>query len=188
MLSFMLLEQKIEIETDDLNFKTYPELASWAKKIGIMEKESKSNNIPELKDGEFAIPLKEKEKEKQLNIKTGRLKNKKVVKYLITNIKPEDRSLKNIPKYADNSPKLRFQDWLELKKSPKLYNKLDNMSWGWSPNGSCYGWSHRAVGEFKIGKEIKPDTIGNPKHNESWTIKTNEEAEMMAKLFASDVS
>ena len=44
------------------------------------------------------------------------------------------------------------------------------------------------INEFKIGKEINPDTCGNPKHNETWIIKTNEEVEMMAKLFASDVS
>ena len=109
MLSFILFEQKIEIETDDLNFKTYPELAKWAKKIGIMEHISKNSNMPQLKEGEYAIPKKEKSKERQLNVKTGRLKNKKIIKYEITNIKPEDRSFKNIPKYADKNLKLVFK-------------------------------------------------------------------------------
>jgi hypothetical protein len=115
------------------------------------------------------------------------IKKQKVTSWEITTIKPEDRTLKNLPKYANKKSKVRFQDWLELKKHPKLYEKFDDCSWGWSPNGKCYGWSHRAVHGFKIGDKIKKDTIGNTS-GEEWTIKTNEQAEKMAKLFAKDVA
>ncbi|MFW6247276.1 MAG: hypothetical protein ACOC22_03850 [bacterium] len=142
---------------------------------------------PELKEGQYAVPLRKKKKKKALNPKTNRMKNKKLTQWLVTKVKPEDRTLKNLPKYADGRPKVTFEQWLELKKSPVYYNKLNNVSWGWSPNGKCYGWSHRAIGSFSIGDEVKEDTIGNFKGGR-WKIKTNEEAERMAKEFAKDVS
>lgn len=59
-------------------------------------------------------------------------------------------------------------------------------SWGWSPNGKCYGWSHRAVYGFKIGDLIKSDTCGNESGKE-YVIKTKEQAEEVAKNFVEDV-
>ena len=137
---------------------------------------------------EYQVPLKEKKKEKHINPKTGRLKNKKLTKYMTTDIPPEKRTLKNIPKYSTGKSKVRFQDWLCLKKSPNLYDKHNDISWGWSPNGKCYGWSHRAVYGFNVGFKITKNTCGNTKKGQEWIIKTEKEAEMMAKLFAKDVS
>jgi len=172
-------------EQEDYPFKTVPELVRWAKKQKLIEKDKIRK--PELKEGEFAVRRKNIDKKPMLNKKTGRIKKQKVTSWEITTIKPEDRTLKNLPKYANKKSKVRFQDWLELKKHPKLYEKFDDCSWGWSPNGKCYGWSHRAVHGFKIGDKIKKDTIGNTS-GEEWTIKTNEQAEKMAKLFAKDVA
>src|SRR6056297_2124572 len=163
-------------------FETVPELLRWAKKQKLIAKGS-NRNRPILKEGEYAVPYKNCKKTPQLNIKTGRIKKLPEKKYYITTIIPKDRTLENIPKYADKKPKIRFQDWLELKKYPKLYNKLDDYSWGWSPNGKCYGWSHRAIHGFKIGDKIKPDTSGNWKQKE-WTIKKEWEVERLAKEFA----
>ena len=74
-----------------------------------------------------------------------------------------------------------------LKKSPKLYDKHDGCSWGRSPNSKIYGWSHRAVAGFKVGDKVTLDTGGNWK-KEVWTIKTEIDAERMAKEFARSVS
>jgi hypothetical protein len=187
MYSFILTEKKIEIDTDKIQFQTYPELVRWAKKIKIFPKETNKPNI-KLEDGEYAIPLKNKSTKKQLNIKTGRLKKVKQNNYIKTTIKPEDRTLKNIPLYADGKPKVRFQSWLNLVKSPKLYDKLNDVSWGWSSNGKCYGWSHRAIAGFKVGQTVPKDTSGNPTPGKEWVIKTKEQAEKMAKLFAQNIS
>jgi len=164
-------------------FQTVPELLRWAKKEGLFPKQTVKK--PELKDGEYAVPY--KVKEKKLNIKTGRQKKLPSMKFHITKVKPEDRTLKNIPKYADGRPKVKIKDWLELKKSPKLYDKLNDYSWGWSPNGKCYGWSHRAIHGFKVGDKIKKDSVGNNSSKE-WVIKNDKQAEEMAKKFAQDVS
>jgi len=174
------------IKLPEKKFTIIPDLVRWAKKNKLMDKDTQRPNI-DLTDGEYAVPLKEKSKIKKISIKTGRLKNHKTNKYEVTKIKPEDRSMKNLPKYANKKSKVRFQDWLMLKKSPKLYDKYNNYSWGWSPNGKCYGWSHRAMFGFKVGDKIKIDTIGNWK-KEVWTIKTEVDAERMAKEFARDVS
>jgi len=167
-------------------FETVPELLRWAKKQKLIAKETNRSKL-ELKEGEYAVPYKNPKKKPKLNIKTGRIKKMPDKKHFITNIKPEDRTLKNIPKYADNKPKVRFQDWLCLKKSPNLYEKLNNYAWGWSPNGKCYGWSHRAVHGFKIGDKVTPDTMGNWKQKE-WVIEKEWEVERLAKEFAKDVS
>lgn len=102
-------------------------------------------------------------------------------------INPEDRTLENRPKYSNGKSKISIQKWLVLKKSPEYYKGLKDYSWGWSPNGRCYGWSHRAVNSFAAGDKITNDTIGNWKGG-NWKIKTNEEAERMAKEFAKNVA
>ena len=141
----------------------------------------------------YRVPMKEKLKNKKMNPKTNRIKTFKTNKYLETNIKPEDRTLSNLPRYADRKPKVTFQQWLKIdgkKRNPSY----DTTSYGWSPNDSCYGWSHRAIHGFKVGDVIKPGSIGN-KYNgdenkkfEPYTIKTREEAEQHAIRFARDVS
>ena len=100
-------------------FETVPELLRWAKKQKLIAKEA-NRTKPELKEGEYAVPYKNPKKKPKLNIKTGRIKKMPDKKHFITNIKPEDGRLKNLPKYTDNKPKVRFQDWLCLKKSPNL--------------------------------------------------------------------
>jgi hypothetical protein len=191
------ITQLFELDLPSEKFKTYPELVRWAKKNNLMDKEV--HKPKGLKEGEWAIPLKEKSKVKKLNIKTGRLKNQKISKFEITKIPPEERTLKNLPRYANKKPKVRFQDWLCLKKPSDT-----NYSVGKSPNGEYYGWSHRAMNSFKIGDIIKPGDIGNKyqygktfNNNEEYekagkfkpyTIKTDEEAKEHAIRFAKDVS
>lgn len=175
-----------KVKLPNKKFTIVPDLVRWAKKYKLMDKDIQIPNI-NLKEDEFAVPRKNKSKVKKINVKTGRLKKHTVNKYEITKIKPEDRSTKNLPRYADKKPKVRFQDWLMLKKSPKLYEKHDDCSWGWAPNGKCYGWSHRAMYGFGVGDNIRKDTIGNWK-KEEWVIKTEVDAERMAKEFARNVS
>ena len=164
---------------------------------------------PILMDGQFAVAMKEKLKEHRMNPRTNRMKNFKKIKWYVTDIKPEDRTLKNLPRYATKKAKIRFQDWLMLDR-PKLSPNKYVHSVGRSPNGKVYGWSHRAIHGFKIGEIIKPDVIGNKyqygegfnnindetydkKYKEAgnfkpYIIKTEQEAEEHAIRFANDVS
>lgn len=64
---------------------------------------------------------------------------------------------------------------------------MNHVSWGWSPNGKCYGWSHRAIYGFQKGDKITKDTIGND-YGKEWKIETDQQAELMAKKFANGVS
>ena len=198
------------VKLPEKKFKTYPELVNWAKKNKLIDKESQKPK--NLNEGEYAIPLKGKSKVKKINIKTGRLKKHKITKFEITTIKPEDRTLKNLPRYADKKSKVRFQDWLVLKNT-----SVSKHSVGQSSNGKWYGWSHRAIYGFEIGKLIKPGSIGNKfeygdkqskKYNdlyekdpkkaneylkelkkfEPYEIKTDDEAKEHAIRFAKDVS
>jgi len=177
-----------------------------------------SSKKPELKEGEFAVQMKEKKKELLHNLKTGRMKKFKRSQWLVTKIPPEERTLKNRPKYADGKPKVTFQQWLQID-GKKRQSSHSNTSFGWAANGKCYGWSHRAISSFYIGKLIKPDHIGNKfeygkevdkKYNkimnkegyevaDKWRketlgnftpykIKTDQEAEEHAIRFAEDVS
>lgn len=99
-------------------------------------------------------------------------------KKLKTNIAPEKRSLKNLPRYADGKPKAKFQEWLEMKTTTGAV--------GLGSDGRWYGWSHRAVWGFKIGDKVKKgDIIFDGKEYE---IKTEEQAHEAAKKFADGVS
>lgn len=112
---------------------------------------------PELDDGEYAVARIEKHKERRLNPKTGRIKKFKTTRWMKTTIPPEERTLKNLPRDSKKKAKVRFQDWLELKNGSRSHHSV-----GQAPNGYWYGWSHRAIGTFHIGKEIKSaDIIGN---------------------------
>ncbi len=145
----------------------------------------------ELKKGEYAVPIIKKNVKKVINPATGRLKNKKITKYLKTNIAPEDRTLKNIPKYSNNKPKVKFQDWLQLRKPPDI--ETDGHSVGKAANGKWYGWSHRAIYGFTVGDVIKPNSIGNKykygeqvekKYDQIKKNKGSEEAEKYRKSLA----
>ena len=135
--------------------------------------------------GQYKVPLIDKQKDKLLNPKTNRIKTFKTTRYLFTDIPPDKRDFKNLPRYANKKPKVRFQDWLEID-AKKLQPTHSVTSWGWSPNGKCYGWSHRAVHGFSIDEVVKTDTLGNSSGQE-YVIKTKEQAEQAAKNFAKDV-
>jgi len=166
----------------------------------------------------YRVVMKEKLKNKKLNPKTNRIKTFKTNKYLETNIKPEDRTLSNLPRYADRKPKVTFQQWLMID-GKKRNLSYDTTSYGWAANDKCYGFSHRAIHGFYVGEIVKPGTIGNKneygkeidkKYNDMstkdgyevadkwrkelgknfkpYTIKTREEAEQHAIRFAKDVS
>jgi hypothetical protein len=136
--------------------------------------------------GKFKVPMINKEKEHRLNPRTNRMKNFKKTNYLYTDIEPKNRTFKNLPRYADNKPKVRFQDWFGIK-AEKINPSNSISTWGWGEDGKCYGWSHRAVHGFSIGEVVKPDTCGNEGGKE-YTIKTREQCEEAAKNFAKDVS
>lgn len=136
--------------------------------------------------GQYKVPMIDREKEKRLNPKTNRIKTFRNIRYLLTDIPPEKRDFKNLPRYATKKPKVRFTDWLEIDCQKRNPNH-SAYSWGWAPNGKCYGWSHRAVHGFAVGETVKPDTCGNDSKKE-YVIKTREQAEETAKKFADDVS
>jgi len=167
---------------------------------------------PELSEGEYAVAMKDKHRERRLNPRTNRMKKFKTTKWMITKIPPEERSLKNLPRYADKSAKVKFQDWLGLKSWG------DPHSTGMGTDNKFYGWSHRAIHGFYVGELIKSaDVIGNKytygkdideKYNrisnkygyqaaDTWrkelpfkqyTIKTDDDAKAHAERFARDVS
>lgn len=168
-----------------------------------------NEGMPELKDGQYAVPMAKKTKVPKLNPKTNRMKNSKITKYLVTDVPPEERSFKNLPRYADKTPKCTFTQWLGLKG-----NGSDGCK---GTDGKFYGWSHRAVYGFGVGDVIKPGHIGNKyqytkevqkKYNsiadkegyeaadkyynsitfEPYTIETEEEAKQHAIRFGRDVS
>jgi len=107
----------------------------------------------------FKVPKINREKYKKLNQKTNRMKTFKKVKYYSTDIRPEDRSFKNLPRYANKKPICRFQDWLGIKQDSEF--SKNGATGGLATNGKWYGWSHRAVYGFKKGDVIKPGHIGN---------------------------
>jgi hypothetical protein len=135
--------------------------------------------------GQYKVPMIGKLKTHKLNPKTNRMKNFRTYKYLFTDIPPEKREFNNLPRYSTKKPKVRFQDWLEIdaKKRQPSHSAL---SWGWAPNGKCYGWSHRAVHGAKIGDVVKPGDIASG--GKTFTLKTKEDVENYAKAFADDVS
>ena len=71
--------------------------------------ESYLNHIQE---NEFEIPMKDSK-----------------IKKFKTNIPPEKRTFKNLPRYSNKKPKVRFQDWLCLKNTSKSHYSV-----GQSPN------------------------------------------------------
>lgn len=128
---------------------------------------------------------------------------------LMTKIPPNERSFKNLPRDSKGNPKVRFQDWLEMKGGSDGAKASD---------GKWYGWSHRAVAGFGVGDVVKPGHIGNKYQYsddakkkymsimdkdgyeaadkyldslgnfEPYTIKSDDEAREHAYRFAMDVS
>lgn len=113
----------------------------------------KEDSIPDLNDGEYAIPYRKREKVRKLNKRTNRMRNSKIVKYFKTDIPPDKRTLENLPRYSDGSTKCTFQQWLGLRG-----NGSDGCK---GYDGRYYGWSHRAIASFGVGDVIKGDMIGN---------------------------
>ena len=178
-------------------------LVKWAKSKSIIPKEKR--HALELKDNEFAVKMIKKSKIKKINPKTGRLKNKNKPNYLKTTIKPEDRTFKNLPRYASSGndkkgkAKVRFQDWLVFKPILSKENP-GKYSVALASDGKYYGWSHRAVHGFVIGDIIKPGNIGNKYRTRNssldedkqesfkpYIIKTDKEALEHAIRFAKEV-
>ena len=95
-----------------------------------------------------------------------------------TDISPEDRTTKNLPRFANGKAKVKFQDWLCLKTIGNSVGK--------SPNGKWYGWSHRAMYGFGIGDKVKKGDCAYT--NKEYTIKTDEQAKQTAINFADSVS
>jgi len=105
------------------------------------------------------------------------LKTKGGKKYTTT-IPPSERTMDNIPEYANGKTRVKFQDWLEM--DPVTH------STGKGCDGKWYGWSHRAVYGFKVGDKIKKgDCAYNGKE---YTIETEAQAKKAAEDFAESVS
>jgi hypothetical protein len=103
---------------------------------------------------------------------------------ITTNIAPEKRTLKNLPRDSKGKPKCRFTDWLGLK---------GNGSKG--HDGKYYGWSHRAITGIGVGDTIGPDHIAHKdadkkekKDRKPYKIKSEKEAQEHAKRFMKQVS
>jgi hypothetical protein len=174
-ISFLFEESIHDIiknNKDNIEPTTAYDLVKTAKKHGIVEK-NKQQEI-ELKDGEYKVPTKGKDKKFIRNPFTGRMKGKKLTKYIITKIPPEDRTFKNKP---DN---VRFQDWLLIKSNGGLGKSAADNKW--------YGWSHRAVSGFGIGDTVKPGTCGFDDLKTPFIIKTDDQAKEVAKKFHNGVS
>ena len=129
-----------------------------------------------------------------------------------TDIKPADRSFKNLPKYkGTDKSRVRFQDWLEIKgeggRNPgdcKKGQSPQPHSHGRAANGKWYGWSHRAVYGFKTGDKVEGDSGAkkvdypklpdgnndwdNGKYEDDFTIRDDDHAKEVAIRFADSVS
>lgn len=98
-------------------------------------------------------------------------------KMITTSIEPSKRTFKNLPRYSDKKPKVRFQDWLEMTDLKHATGKGSDGKW--------YGWSHRAVHGFAVGDKIKKgDIIFKGKE---YTIQTEDDAKKAAFEFADAV-
>lgn len=132
----------------------------------------------------FRIPMREKQKHKKLNPKTNRMKNFKKTRYLDTEVPPEKRTFKNLPRYADGRPKVTFQQWLMIKTEPHEHASIGKSQ----ADGKWYGWSHRAVHGFKIGDKIEGDNLAKKEGEKDYTIETEEQAKQAAINFSDGVS
>jgi len=139
----------------------------------------------------YRVPMIKKEKNRKINPKTNREKTFRKIMYHETDIPPEKRTFENLPRYADKSSKVRFQDWL-LIKPEKIHPEHSACSFGKSDadGKTWWGWSHRSVYGFKPGDEITDKVSGFEymKQKSPFTIKNDKEARDVAIAFAKSVS
>ena len=157
-----------------------------------------------LKTDTYKIPMLHRKKEKHLNPKTNRMKNKHLTLYHETDIIPKDRTFKNLPRYADKKPKVDFKEWLLIKAQKRNSTHVVPSMGKSEADGKWYGWSHRAVYGFKVGDEIKGNSMAkkvlypklpdgtsdwdNGNYESDFTIKTELQAKQCAIRFADSVS
>ena len=92
----------------------------------------------------FEVPMIKKEKFKKLNLKTNRMKTSRKTRLLVTDIEPSNRNFKNLPRYANDKPKVRFQDWLLIKGEKISPNHSVNSFVNPKPIGRLGGVGHTA--------------------------------------------
>lgn len=157
-----------------------------------------------LVEEQYDVKLLKREKYRKINPKTNREKNFHKQRFMKTDIPPEKRSFKNIPKYATGKNKVDFKEWLMIqaeKRSPDHSVESIGKS---EADGKWYGWSHRAVYGFKKGDEIKGDSLGkkviypklpngefdwdNGKYEPDFVISSDSHAKQVAATFAENVS
>jgi len=158
----------------------------------------------EFADNKYTIPMLKRDKFKKLNPKTNRMKTSRKTKFLTTEIKPEDRTFKNRPKYSTGKSKVSFQDWLLIKgEKSKPDHNVNSIGYSESLKG-WVGWSHRAVSCFKPGDKVTGDHLGkkveypklsngdldfdNGKFEPDFTIRNMTHAKQVATTFADNVS
>lgn len=137
----------------------------------------------EFDDKSFMVKRLKPEKVKDINPKTNRMKTFKRASYMKTDVPMKNRTLKNLPRYADKKPKVHFKDWMGIKMDHKagcFVGKAES-------TGEWMGWSHRAIAGFKVGDTVKADTCGNETGKE-YVIKTDDQARQTAINFAKDVA
>lgn len=137
-------------------------------------------------DKTFMVKKLKSEKVKDLNPNTLRMKTYNRTSYIKTDVPIEKRTLNNLPRYYNKSPKVHFKDWMGIEgkylgrdSSIHSYGKAES-------DGKWYGWSHRCIGGFGIGDTVKSDTIGNNSGKE-YVIKTDDDAKQAAINFAKEV-
>lgn len=130
----------------------------------------------------FMVKKLKPKKVKALNPLALRDKTYKRLDYIKTEIHPKDRTLKNLPRYADGKPRVHFKDWMCMKMCGDTKCSVAKSE----SDGKFYGWSHRAIASFGIGDKITKDTCGSG--GKEYTIKNDEQAKQAAINFAKEVS
>ncbi len=136
-----------------------------------------------MSEGVYKIPMLKMEKNRKFNPKTNRMKNFRKVMHHETDIAPEKRTFRNLPKYASGAPQVGFRQWL-------LINQEKDGAYGKSEaDGKWYGWSHRAVFGFGEGDRVEGGSMGKKNSSEKdFTVKNDAHAKEVAKQFARNVS
>jgi hypothetical protein len=132
------------------------------------------------------VPMIDKKVTRKMNPRTNRIKNFKTTRYLKTDVDHNDRTFKNLPRYANGKVKVRFQDWLLIKGEKRKEDHCTQSVGKSEADGKWYGWSHRAVAGFEPGEKVTKDTCGS--NGREFTIKDDKQAKQMAIDFANDVS
>ncbi len=123
----------------------------------------------------FKVPMRKPEKYKKINPKTNREKTFRKTRHLVTTIKPENRSIRNQPKYAAGFSKVRFQDWLGIEAEKQGFGQSKY-------NGKWYGWSHRAIHGFKVGDKVTGKSMGKKVEYPKFTSADVKAAEVAAAV------